>query len=72
MLEMVVMASKLVPTSKRLLDNDTPQGNTRLPRTQVALGKHIPNQVKVNRLGLALDTFKTRRTHYGTWAQLGL
>ena len=69
---MVLMASKLVPTSKRLLNNDTSQGNTRLPRTQAALGKHIPDQVKVDRLGLAPNMFKTRRTHYGTWAQLGL
>ena len=62
------MVSELVPTSKRLLSSVTSQGNTRLPRTQAALGKHIPDQVEVDRLGLAPDTFKTRRTHYGTWA----
>ena len=59
------MASELVPASKRLLGNDIPQGNTRLPRTQVVLSKHIPDQVKVDRQGLTSDTFKTRWTHYG-------
>ena len=66
------MASELVPASKRLLGNDIPQGNTRLPRTQAVLSKHIPDQVKIYQLGLASDMFKTRWTHYGTWAQLGL
>ena len=65
------MASELVLTSKRLFDNDIPQGNIRLPRMQAVLSKHIPNQVKIDRQGLASDTLKTRWTHYGTWAQLG-
>ena len=65
---MVVIASELVPTSKRLLGSDIPQGNTRLPKTQAVLSKHIPDQVKIDRLKLAFDMFKTRWTYYGTWA----
>ena len=64
----VIMASELVPTSKRLLGSNILQGNIKLSRTQAVLSKHIPDQVKIDRQGLASDTFKTRWTHYGTWA----
>ena len=39
---MVEMTLELVPASKRLLDSDIPQGNTRLPRSWVVLGKYSP------------------------------
>ena len=41
LLETVVMALELTPASKRLLDSDTPQGNTKLPRAWTASNKHI-------------------------------
>ena len=41
-LEMVEMTLELVPYSKRLLDSDIPQGNTRLPRSWVVPSKYSP------------------------------
>ena len=41
-LETVAMVLELVPTSKRLLGSDIPQGDTELPRSQATSGKYIP------------------------------
>ena len=41
-LETVAMVLELVPTSKRLLGSDIPQGDTELPRSRATSGKYIP------------------------------
>ena len=51
-LEIVVMVLELVPTSNRLLDSDTPQGNTKLPRSRAISSKYIPDQSMPNWHGL--------------------
>ena len=48
-LETVVMALELIFASIRLLDSDTPQGNTKLPGTWAVSSKHIPEQVIIGR-----------------------
>ena len=48
------MALELVPTSKRLFSNDIPQGNTGPPRPCIPK-QSPPDQVKVDREGLAFD-----------------
>ena len=40
-LETVIMALELVPSSKKLLGNNIPQGNTDLPRLRAVPGKYI-------------------------------
>ena len=54
-IETVVMALELVPASKRLLGSNTPQGNTKLPRTWVVPSKHIPEQVIIDRTWACLS-----------------
>ena len=43
-LEIVVVALELISTSKRSLSSDTPQGNTKPPRSYVVPGIHNPEQ----------------------------
>ena len=50
--ETVVMALELTSASKRLLGNDTPQGNTKLSRAWTALNKHITDQDIIDRYGI--------------------
>ena len=69
---MVIIALELVPASKRMFSNDTPQGNTGTSRTLDVLCNYIPNQVKLDWHGLVSDMFRTRWTYYVIWAQIGL
>uniref|UniRef100_A0A7N2KNB8 Uncharacterized protein n=1 Tax=Quercus lobata TaxID=97700 RepID=A0A7N2KNB8_QUELO len=62
-IETEVMALELVPTSKRLFDNDILQGNTELPRTGAVPNKHILGQVILDRCGLLYHASKTRWTY---------
>ena len=58
------MALELVPASKRLLGNDTPQGNVELLRLWVVPSKRIPNQVIPNRHGLVHHAFKMKWAYH--------
>ena len=51
-LETVLMALKLTSASKRLLGNDTPQGNTKLSRAWTVSNKHILDQDIIDWYGI--------------------
>ena len=46
----MVMVLELVFAPKRLLGNDTPQGNTEPPRRHVILGMYNPEQIMYDRM----------------------
>ena len=66
----MVMALELIPASKRLLGNDTPQGNTELPKAWTIPSKHILDQVIIDRYGLVYHAFM-RSKRNGLTIRLG-
>ena len=67
-LKTAVMALELIPTSKRLLSNDIPQGNTKLPRSRAAPGKHNP-QPNPYMIGMSLSNLQSmERAYHWVWA----
>ena len=67
-LKIVVIALELVPTSKRLLGNNTPQGNTELPRSWVVLVNVSPTKSYL--IGIGLSIMQPKRN--GLTIRLGL
>ena len=63
-LETVVMGLELFPASKRLLGNNTPQGNTELLRSWAISRKCIPNRVIPDQYGLVYHASKMKWAYH--------